>query len=250
MAWLTAAVCALLFTLGAGSASANWGRGNACGVKSEPVNEHCYALAEDDIEAFAIVDLEETLSASVPNCGEGFVTQEAWATPESTGGSRARWVESGQIVGRGFCDQEPHIFSAEVAPTNNEFHFNESGLPSPEHQLNMYAISDIPVKGDWRTYYRIPNESNHWTEFESYGGGWSALMYEQEAGMEAADTSQPSYEGLDETLWTDESIEWPLKSKIGGSWTGAKPFSMAGDTCIAPVTGSGAGPGNYVEAVC
>jgi hypothetical protein len=121
--------------------------------------------------------------------------------------------------------------------------------PTWAHQWNLFAISDIPTKnGDWHTYYRIPNESGVWTEYASYGGGWSAKMHEEEAGMEAADTSQPSYEGADATLWTNESIEWPVKS--GGSWTGATPWSESGSTCITPVTGVSAGPGNFVEWVC
>jgi hypothetical protein len=154
------------------------------------------------------------------------VTQEMWAFPKAEigGALHNHWVEVGQIIGRGYCDQEPHIFSAEMPPdTNNEglFHFEESGLPSPEHQLNMYAISDIPEKnGRWYTYYRIPNESGAWTAFAStYGGGWSTTMLEEQSGMEVADTQAPSYEGAEETLWTNGSIEWPVKT--GGSWTGA-----------------------------
>jgi hypothetical protein len=113
----------------------------------------------------------------------------------------------------------------------------------------MFAISDIPTKnGDWHTYYRIPNESGVWTEFASYGGGWSPEMYEEEAGMEAADTEAPNYEGAEETLYTNSSIEWPVKN--GYNWTGAYSWAEYGNTCIQALTGAGAGPGDNAEATC
>lgn len=54
MIWPMFLLGALLFTLGTGSASANWGLYNTCGERAEgSVNEHCYALAEDNIETYA-----------------------------------------------------------------------------------------------------------------------------------------------------------------------------------------------------
>jgi hypothetical protein len=240
----------LLFVLGTGSASANWGLYGKCGLNSTP-NEHCYALAEDDITTYATVALQETRIASVPDCESGFVTNEMWVTPKAEIGGplSEHWIETGQIVGRGYCDQKPHIFTAEVAPDSHEFHFVESTLPTWAHQLNMYAISDLPEKnGRWYTYYRIPNESSVWTVFTSYGGGWSTEMYEQESGMEAADYYAPNYEGAEETLYTNSSIEWPVKN--GYNWTGANSWAEYGNTCIQALTGSGAGPGNDAVATC
>lgn len=244
--WFMGLLGALLFTLGTGSASADWGISGACGERDAP-NEHCYALAEDNIETYATVALQETRFATVPNCESGFVTNEMWVTPKAP--DSEHWIETGQIVGRGYCDQEPHIFTAEQPPDSKEFHFIESTLPTWEHQLNMYAISDLPEKnGRWHTYYRIPNESGVWTEFTSYGGGWSTEMYEEEAGMEAADYYAPSYEGAEETAYTNYSIQWPLTK--GYNWTGAYSWAEYGNTCIQALTGSGAGPGNNAVAVC
>jgi hypothetical protein len=248
--WLIVSLGALLFALGAGSASASWGLFNTC---NENNSEHCYALAEDDIETYATVALQETRVASVPNCGSGFVTQEMWAFPKAEIGGQLdeHWIETGQIVGRGYCDQKPHIFTAEEVPDAREdLHFEESSAPTWEHQLNMYAISDLPEKnGLWHTYYRIPNESGVWSEFGStYGGGWSTEMYEENAGMEVSDTEAPYYEGAEETAYTNYSIQWPLKNAY--NWTGADSWAEYGNTCIQALTGSGAGPGNNAEAVC
>jgi hypothetical protein len=247
--WLVGMLGVLLLTLGTGTASAKWGLYDACGPGGA---EHCYAEAEDDIETFAIVGLEETRYATVPGCNEdAAVSNEIWADPKAEigGGLLDHWIETGQVVGEFYCDQKPHVFTAEVAPGSWEYHFEESGLPTWEHQLNMYAISDIPEKnGRWYTYYRIPNESGVWTVNKSYGGGWSKLMYAQASGMEAADSEAPSYEGAEETLWTNGSIEWPVKT--GGGWTGAKSWAEYGNTCIQALTGSGAGPGNDALATC
>jgi hypothetical protein len=160
-----------------------------------------------------------------------------WTLPKAENDEGAHWIETGQIVGRGYCDQEPHIFTAEMPPdhpsSSTYFHFEESTLPSPEDQLNMFAISGIPEKnGNWYTYYRIPNESNHWTAFKSYGGGWSTKMLGEEVGMEAADNVAPSYEGADEVLYTNSSIEWPVKN--GYNWTGAYSHANTGTPASRP----------------
>jgi hypothetical protein len=38
--------------------------------------------------------------------------------------------------------------------------------------------------------------------------------------------------------------------KNGYNWTGADSWAEYGNTCIAPLTGAGAGPANNAEAVC
>jgi hypothetical protein len=73
-------------------------------------------------------------------------------------------------------------------------------------------------------------------------------MLEEEVGMEAADNEAPSYEGADEVLYTNSSIEWPVKN--GYNWTGAVSWAEYGNTCIQALTGAGAGPANNAEAVC
>lgn len=104
--------------------------------QSSPVNEHCYALAEDSISTYATVSLEETRYSSVPNCSSAFVTQEMWAFPKAEigGALHNHWVEDGQIVGRGYCDQEPHIFSAEMPPDTTTKASSILKSPGSHHQ--------------------------------------------------------------------------------------------------------------------
>ncbi len=226
-----------------GAAQASWGT-NPYQHCSMGENHHCYAMAVDRINTYATIGLEETRASTVYGCAEGaFVTNEMWVTPESRDNG---WIEAGQLVGRGYCDQLPHLFFAELSPTNpNVFHIEVSSLPTYSHQYNMYAISDIPEKnGHWHTYYRIPNESSVWSEGPTYGGGWSAKMTGQQSGMEAATETEPIYEGAEQTAYTNKSII-PYEGWV--NWNGAELYAEEGNTCIQQL---GSAPGNASVAAC
>ncbi len=226
------------------TAQASWGR-NPNRHCSMGENHHCYAFGEAQINTYATIALENTHFSTVYDCSEGFVTNEMWITPESVSHDGA-WIEAGQIIGRGYCDQRPHVFFAELSPSNpNVFHIEVSTLPTWSNQYNLYAISDLPEKnGNWHTYYRIPNESGVWSPGPTYGGGWSKTMLEQESGMEAATEIEPSYEGSEETAYTNTSI---IPYEGWYNWTGAKYFAEEGNTCIQPL---GNGAGNANVAAC
>jgi len=225
------------------AAQASWGT-NPYHHCSMGENHHCYSIAAAGINTYATIGVQDTHYSTVYGCAEGgFVTNEMWVTPESRDDG---WIEAGQLVGRGYCDQRPHVFFAELSPTNpNVFHIEVSTLPTYSGQYNMYAISDIPEKnGNWHTYWRIPNESGSWSEGPTFGGGWSTKMVSQESGMEAATETQPSYEGSEETAYTNKSII-PYEGWV--NWYGSEYYAEEGNTCIAPL---GNGPGNANVAAC
>jgi len=134
---------------------------------------------------------------------------------------------------------------ADRSPKSEEIiDFEESTLPTYRGQYNDYALSDIPEKnGRWYTYWRIPEESSSFSAGETFGGGWSAKTAGGEAGMEIADESQPTYEGMTETAWTNTTIYPPPDES---NWTGASSWGMEGSTCV----GLQSLPGNINTGAC
>ncbi len=210
-------------------AQARWGNGNECSLDGE----HCYSLTRAHDSAYAAIGYQYTVFATVYcTSEEAFVDQEMWVFPEAVDKHRD-WIEDGQTVGDPpDCNQRPYIFFAEVSPDTNTYHEVLSTLPTWSGQYNLFAISDLPEKnGNWHTYYRIPNESSVWSEGPTWGGGWSAKIHEEEAGMEAAAEYEPSYEGKSETAYTNTAIS-PLYDNWY-NWTGAVNEAEYGSTCVA-----------------
>jgi hypothetical protein len=233
-------------------AQASWGNGShRC---SKGSGHHCYAFSEGGypVNTYAVRGFQDTHYSTVYDCANeegqpgtgGFVDDEMWVTPKSKDG--LGYLEVGQLVGRGYCDQRPHVFLNEISPSNPEVeHMEVSSLPTVSNQYNMYAISDIPYKdGEWFIYYRIPSESSVWTEARAFGGGWGDVALEEESGMEAATNIQPSFEGSTNTANTNVSIT-PFEGWT--NWTGVHYFAEAGNTCINPL---GNGEGNADVAAC
>lgn len=245
------AFCAVTGLFAPAAAQANWGAGNKCTNNLPAVPHHCYAYAKSSINTLAVISYENTQEGSyVHECGlnEGAISQELWAVPQS---KDAGWLEVGQIMGDGYCDQQPHLFYAEEPPVHPGYKIAVSNSASPEDQFNMYAISDIPYKdGEWYIYYRIPSGSGVWTAAASFGGGWSETTRHEESGMEVVQGQQPLYEGDDEVAYTNNSIQWGTPG-WNGAWPGAEYFSEPGSTCIVPLSGAGyASPGNAAEGAC
>jgi hypothetical protein len=80
------------------------------------------------------------------------------------------------------------------------------------------------------------------------GWRWSPYMNSENSGINIGTEEAPGYEGAGETLWTDGSIEWPVKT--GGNWTGSTYFAEYGNTCVQPLSGAGEAPGNAAYASC
>jgi hypothetical protein len=227
------------------SAQAGWGAGGKCTNGRAAKPKHCYAEAQDDIATYAAIGYQDTVAGDHEyECGtEEGISNELWAIPESqTGG----WIEIGQEMGDGYCDQQPHLFIAEEPPVHKGFKIEVSNSPSPENQWNMYAISDLPERnGKWHTYYRIPNESGVWAEGPQFGGGWSAKMRQEQSGMEVIQNQQPIYEGATLTAVTETNLEANRTN-----WVGYTAFAESGSTCILPLTGEFAAPGNVAVGAC
>ena len=238
---LLAAIGALM--VGPETAGASWGHRAPYCSKGE--GHHCYAISSASINAWASIGLQDTHFSTVYDCASGgFVSNEMWVEPES---KDEGWLEVGQIVGYGYCDQVPHLFYAELSPTNrNVFHIMVSTAAVPSQSYNWYAISDIPEhNGRWHIYYSSPPGYTGWNNWAEYGGGWGTTAKHEQAGMEAATESHPSYEGSMETAYTNTSIV-PFEGWV--NWNGAEYFAEAsGNTCIVPL---GNGPGNANVAAC
>ncbi len=224
------------------AATASWGNAPRC---SESEGHHCYAFSEIRGASWAEIGLQDTHFSTVYDCASGgFVTNEMWVTPESKDGA---WLEVGQMVGAGYCDQVPHLFYAELSPSNpNVFHLYLSPAAVPSQSYNWYAISDIPEhNGRWHIYYSSPPGYTGWNNWAEFGGGWSPLTAWAQSGMEAATEVKPSYEGSTETAYTNTSI---VPFNGWSNWIGATLYAEpSGNTCILPI---GNGPGNVNVAAC
>jgi hypothetical protein len=149
--------------VGPETAGASWGHRAPYCSKGE--GHHCYAISSASINAWASIGLQDTHFSTVYDCASGgFVSNEMWVEPES---KDEGWLEVGQIVGYGYCDQVPHLFYAELSPTNrNVFHIMVSTAAVPSQSYNWYAISDIPEhNGRWHIYYSSPPGYTGWNNW-------------------------------------------------------------------------------------
>src|ERR1700722_3447636 len=190
---------ALSALFGATSAYANWGPSGDCRIEDEPVNWHCYALAERSANDLGSIDFADVENAHVYDWENyGFVSQEQWITFEP---HQPGWIEMGQLEG---YDQDcctVHPFFAEQTPTK-VFHIRIAEGSGPNVYAH-YLVYDTEKNDIWRMYW------GEWTEEEHYGGWAEERFSEQEAGSEAGTEERPLDTGRDEVArWLNGSSPW------------------------------------------
>jgi hypothetical protein len=194
--WTAFACASCVFTPGV--AQAHWGPSSKCGIKSEPVNEHCYALAERAANDLGSIVFADSESAEIYDWyNYGFATQEQWISFAGKSG----WIEMGQLEGYGNDCCTVHPFFAEETPSG-EFHIRVAE-GSGHNVYAHYLVYDTEQNGIWRMYW------GEWSEQERYGGWGTIRFQEQEAGTEAASESRPVDNGRDEVArWYNGSSPW------------------------------------------
>ncbi len=211
---LTAVTCLVAFFGLSSAALANWGPSNECGIKSEPVNEHCYAIAERSTHKLASIAAENARSMEVHDWASGaFVDMEEWISFSGYNG----WVETGQTAGNGSDCCTLHPFYAELGPheTYHEY-VSPEGIQGGYKVYNYFLLFDSLHNGGWNVEWGCNPWGKYdlpWCRAGEYTG-WPEYFVEQESGVEDATTIEPNEWGKDEVA-ASEGGSWE-------AWTGAK----------------------------
>lgn len=221
--------CGLLVTsalAGTPTADAKWGPTNSCGIKSSPVNEHCYALATRSTHTLADIAADDNENAVVYDWENGgFYDQEQWVSwpgakyPEDVG-----WVETGITEGDYVNCCVAYPFYATVTQKGVYHEYETPGpVASGSGEYNYTMIYDSERNGAYHVYWSAATNTANFYEVARYGGGRPENIEYEEAGLEVATEINPLHAGRHEVAVSNGGAWYP--------WSGAKWFHNRG-VCI------------------
>jgi hypothetical protein len=207
------AVVLAAFALLPTAAEARWGPNQNCSQAT-----HCYGLAMRNTQNYGSIDYSDTAGIKVYGWATGdFVTNEQWISWEREG--IPGWIEIGQIIGDYTDCCTLHPFIAEEQ--NHKFKIEISPAAVQPNAYNHYLIFDGEHNGSWHLYWGCADaQGPEWCEVGRYGGGWPALLAEQEAGIEISANTEPYAYGRQEVAAVNEGPWYP--------WTGARYYNDPG----------------------
>jgi hypothetical protein len=215
------------------AAQAKWGPSSNCGIKSNPVDEHCYAIAvRTGVAKYASIAAEDNEVASVTDWeGGGFITNEQWI---GFGSITSTWIENGIIMGnyRDCCTAYP-FYAWENSSEGFQKYETTGPVESGSGKYNFDMLYDETVNGHWKAYWSAATNKAEWFSVKEWTG-WPYWYTEQEAGMEAASEYAPYHAGRDEVAAANKA-----PSEFWGPWTGATYENDPG-VCIGHNRESGA----------
>jgi hypothetical protein len=205
------------------TAEAKWGTYSECGIKSKPVNEHCYSLAVTLTHKLGSIAADDNEVANVADWQNGaFYDQEQWVSwPNAGGNEKTGWVEAGITEGEGRTCCVAYPFVATETQTG-AYHEREAEGPveSGSGAYNYTLIQDTEQNGVYHVYWSAATNTANWFEVAQYGGGRPVYIEKVEGGLEVASEDNPYHAGRDEVALTN-----------GGSWSAwpeAQWFANAG----------------------
>jgi hypothetical protein len=208
------------------AAQAKWGPSNNCGIKSAPVNEHCYALAYRGTKTLASIAADDNEVAIVYDWASGgFYDQEQWASwPGAPGNEKNGWVESGITEGNYINCCTAYPFYASETQTGSYHEVIATGpVASGSGEYNYTLIFDPEYNGVYHVYWSAATNTAQWFEVAQFGGGRPVDIEENEGGLEAATEDNPYHAGRQEVAVSNGGAWYP--------WSGASWYKSPG-TCI------------------
>jgi hypothetical protein len=194
-ATLAAVVTVLLL---APPATASWGENGKCQREAEPVNRHCYFLADwAGQERWGAIDYVSIKRATVPGWAAGdFDSMEMWIFFDRRAGE---WIETGSIVG--YWSGSEHNwtrFNARKSALDGFNLFRESQTQTTAHYAT-YGLMDLSEFEAWDVLYEgLGYSCGTWCKVNRYGS-WPFRFNEAEAGMEVGSETEPTVEAADST---------------------------------------------------